>query len=187
MKKVAVLSVTFLFVMSVVSGQAPSTAKAQPQETKKEMKTAKVPLKKLEGKDINVVSKNSFISEFGNIPNVKWERTTYFDEAAFVKNGKEMKAFFDHEGNLIGTTSHVTYADIPAGAQKEIKSRYKDYTIDPVVVFFDDNERNDTDMMLYGVQFEDADNYFLELTKGTKKIVLQVNTEGMVFFFKELS
>jgi len=41
-------------------------------------------------------------------------------------------------------------------------------------------------MILYGIQFEDADNYFVELSKGTKKIVLQVNTDGVVFFFKQL-
>lgn len=172
MKKVAVLSMMFLFAVSVVMGQA--------------RKTAMTPLKKLEGKEINVAAKNSFVSQFGNIQNVKWERSSNFDEATFVKDGKQMKAFFDYEGKFVGTTTHVTFADLPANAQKEIKSRYKDYTIVPTVVFYDDNELNETDMMLYGVQFEDADNYFVELTKGTKKIVLQVNMEGQVFFFKEL-
>jgi hypothetical protein len=187
MKKVVILSMTLLFVMSVVSGQAPNKAKTQTQETKKEMKTARVPLKKLEGKEINSVAKEEFNKEFGNIPNVKWERTTHFDEATFVKNGKEMKAYFDYDGKFVGTTSHVSFTDLPAGTQKEIKSKYKDYTIDPVVIFFDDNELNQTDMVLYETQFEDADNYFVLLTKGTKKIVLQVNSEGTVFFFKELS
>ncbi|MDP4223184.1 MAG: hypothetical protein Q8868_07725 [Bacteroidota bacterium] len=172
MKKVAVLSMTFLFAVSMVMGQA----------TKK----ATVPLKKLAGKDINIVSKNNFNSEFGNITNVKWEKSAYFDEATFTKNGKEMKAFFDDEGNFVGTTSHVTFADIPANGQKEIKSKYKDYSINPVIVFFDDNEKVDTDMILYGTQFEDADNYFVELSKGTKKIVLQVNPEGMVNYFTEI-
>jgi len=41
-------------------------------------------------------------------------------------------------------------------------------------------------MMLYGKQFEDADNYFVELTKGAKKIIVQVDSQGLVFFFTEL-
>jgi hypothetical protein len=41
-------------------------------------------------------------------------------------------------------------------------------------------------MILYGIQFEDQDNYFVELSKASKKIVLQVNPEGAVFFFKDL-
>ena len=43
-----------------------------------------------------------------------------------------------------------------------------------------------TDMILYGLQFEDQDNYFVELTKGKDKIVVQVTPEGDVFFFKQL-
>ena len=38
-------------------------------------------------------------------------------------------------------------------------------------------------MMLYGQQFADADNYFVELSKDNKKIVLQVNMSGEVFYF----
>lgn len=173
MKKVLALSITFLFAVSVVIGQA----------TKK----ARVPLKKLEGKDVSIVSKNNFATEYGNVPNVKWVRSSNFDEATFIKDGKEMRAFFDDEGNLVGTTSHVKFADLPEKAQKEIKAKYNDYSINPAIVFFDDNEKVDTDMILYGTQFEDADNYFVELSKGTKRIVLQVNPEGMVTFFKELS
>jgi hypothetical protein len=29
-------------------------------------------------------------------------------------------------------------------------------------------------MVLYGIQFDDEDNYFVELTKGTSKIVLKI-------------
>ena len=163
---------TFLFAASVVIGQA--------------TKTAKVPLKKLEGKEINSMAKDNFVKEFGNIPNVKWVRSANFDEATFLQKGKEMKAYFGYDGKFVGTTTHVTFADLPASAQSEIKTRYKDYTIDPVIVFFDDNELNETDMLLYDTQFDDADNYFVLLTKGSKKIILQVNTEGTVFFFKEL-
>jgi hypothetical protein len=54
------------------------------------------------------------------------------------------------------------------------------------VIFYDDNEHNDNDMMLYGIQFEDEDNYFVELSKGSKQIVLQVTPEGNIFFFTEL-
>ena len=41
-------------------------------------------------------------------------------------------------------------------------------------------------MYFYNTQFSDADNYFVELSKDTKKIVVQVNAEGEVFLFKEL-
>ena len=75
-----------------------------------------------------------------------------------------------------------TFSDLPASAQKQINKEYKDYTIEKVI-FFDDNEDVDTDMILYGSQFDDADNYFVELRKDNKDVVLQVTMDGLVGYF----
>ena len=64
----------------------------------------------------------------------------------------------------------------------KINKEYKDYTIEKVI-FFDDNEDVDTDMILYGSQFDDADNYFVELRKDNKDVVLQVTMDGLVGYF----
>ena len=96
-----------------------------------------------------------------------------------------MKAFYDGDGSLVGTTSSITFAQIPAKGQKEINTKYKGYKIGPVV-FFDDNENNETDMILYGLQFDDTDSYFVELTKGQDKIVVKVDPAGFVDFFMKL-
>ena len=37
------------------------------------------------------------------------------------------------------------------------------------------------------IQFNDAESYFVELTNGTKQVVLQVYTDGNVSLFKTLS
>jgi hypothetical protein len=179
MKKLAISTLVFLFAFTLVQGQTKST------ETKKEQKTARVALKNLEGTNVNEMSKDNFAKDFGNLPNVQWKRVNTYDEATFTKDGKEMKAFYDFDAKLVGTTTHITFADVPATGQKEIKKQYKDYTVESVV-FFDDNEASSTDMILYGTQFEDSDNYFVELAKGNNKIVLQVNSSGDVFFFKQL-
>jgi len=186
MKKLVVLSMTFLFAMSIVLGQAQKADKEKTKETKKEAKTERVALKKLEGSDVSSVAKSNFSSDFKDAKNVEWKRIETYDKVSFTnKDGQKMSAYYDIDGNLVGTTQFKTFADIPENGQKDIKKNYKDYTIGQVV-FYDDNENNDTDMILYGVQFEDQDNYFVELTKGTNKIVLQVNTIGEVFFFKQL-
>jgi len=176
MKKLGITIVVFLFAFTLVQGQTKNT------ESKKEQKAGRVALKKLEGPNVDEMSKDNFAKDFGNLPTVQWKRVNTYDEATFTKDGKEMKAFYDFDSKLVGTTRHVTFADVPAKGQKEIKNKYKDYTVESVI-FFDDNEANATDMILYGLQFEDSDNYFVELVKGTKKIILQVNTSGEVFFF----
>jgi hypothetical protein len=177
---------TFLFTMSLMQGQTKQTEKKEIKETKKELKTERVALRKLEGNIVSARAKGSFSVDFPNVTNAVWKRADTFDEVAFTnKNGLKMKAFYDIDGKLVGTTQNKTFADVPASGQNEIKKNYKDYTVGQVI-FFDDNEANETDMMLYSTQFDDADNYFVELAKGDKKIVLQVNTTGQVFFFKQL-
>ena len=186
MKKLVVLTMTFLFAMTVVLGQTKKADKEKTKETKKEAKAERVPLKKLEGANVSTIAKGNFSSDFKDAKNVEWKRIDTFDKVSFTnKDGQNMSAFYDIDGNLVGTTQFKTFADVPDKGQQEIKKMYKDYTVGPVI-FYDDNEANSTDMILYGEQFEDADNYFVELSKGTKKIVVQVSPEGVVYFFKQL-
>lgn len=186
MKRLAVLSMTFLFAVTIVLSQTQKADKEKTKETKKEAKADRVALKKLEGANVSTIAKGNFSSDFKDAKNVEWKRIDTFDKASFTnKDGQKMSAFYDIDGNLVGTTQFKTFADVPEKGQKEIQKMYKDYTVGQVV-FYDDNEANSTDMILYRVQFDDADNYFVELSKGTKKIVLQVNTEGVVYFFKQL-
>jgi hypothetical protein len=181
MKRLAILSMTFLLVMAVAQVQAQESKKEAKKEAKKEIKA----IRKLEAKSVSTISKNSFYADFGDVPGVKWVQSKYFDEARFTKDGKELTAFYDFDGKLVGTTSVKTFADLLPKGQAAIQNKYKDYSIGPVV-FFDDNEFNESDMLLYGIQFQDEDNYFGELTKGNKKMIVRVDPRGLVEFFKEL-
>ncbi len=185
MKRIAFLTLIFLAVIIVAQGQPSKEDKSQLNGTRKEMKSERVPLKKLKGTEVSEISRNNFETDFGNIPDVKWKRNGAFDEAEFLRNGKLMTAYYDIDGNLVGTTRLTEFKNIPSAGQKEIQNRYKGYIIGPTV-FFEDNEVNDTDMILYGIQFDDADTYLVELTKGTDKIVVQVDKDGLVSFFKQL-
>ena len=131
------------------------------------------------------MAKDNFFADFGDVPNVKWKRVDLYDEATFMKEGKEMKAFYDFDSKLVGTTKSMTFADLPKNAQMEIKKDYADYEIGSVF-FFDNNEANDGLVLLYGIESESQNNYFVELTKGTKKAILQVLDSGEVFFHENL-
>lgn len=196
MKKLVILSMIVLFVVTfnqlsaqqVVKKEIKTEIKNEKTDVKKEKKAIKaerIALRKLEGREVGEMSKNAFYADFGDLKNVIWERTPYFDEATFTKDGKTVKAYYDINSKFVGTSSFVTFADLPKNAQKEIKENYKDYSIGDIV-FYDDNEANETDMVLYDIQFDDADNYFVTLSKKDKTIVLQVNPKGESFFFKEL-
>ena len=190
MKKLPLLLLLFLLAPSVIQIQAQESKNVKAEkgiikETKKVLKNERKTLHKLERSDVNIISKNSFTTDFGNVPDVRWRSSTFFDEATFTRDGKEMIAYYDFDGKLVGTCSNKTFADLPVKAQSEIRKRYKDYTIGTVILF-DDNEFNESDMMLYSIQFEDEDNYFVELTKNNSKIILKVTTAGAISFFKQL-
>jgi hypothetical protein len=184
MKNLAVLSMTFLVTVAALQVQAQKTEKAK--ETNKEQKSDRVGLKKLEGTLVSNNSKIAFNTDFKTATNVQSKRIDTFDEFSFTNNdGQKMTAYYDFNGVLVGTTQDKTIADLPAKGLQKIKEMYKDYTIGPVV-FFDDNELNESDMILWGIQFDDADNYFAELSNGTKKTIVKVSPEGFVSFFENL-
>jgi hypothetical protein len=185
MKRLVILSMAVLFSLSIVKGQVQKTGKEQNKEVKKEQRAERVALRKLEGNTVSMVAKNNFSTDFGVVTNAQWNRVNTFDQVTFTKEGKQENAFYDSEGKLVGVTIPKVISDIPFKAQQEIKTKYKDYTVVKVLLN-DDNESNDTDMLLYGVQFDDVDNYFVELAKGTQKIVLRVDMAGNVYFFKQL-
>lgn len=148
----------------------------------KEKENIRRELHKLKSNDINDNSKAQFKMDFGTITNVSWKKLNGFDEGTFTKAGKITSAFYNNSSNLVGTTTLKTFADLPMGAQKVINKEYKGYSTKEVI-FFDDNENNDTNMILYNFPFEDVDSYFLQLTKDNKNIAVQVSMNGDVRYF----
>lgn len=154
----------------------------QKRDGKKEVRKK---LTKLEGNEVNSEAKQSFIHDFGNLPVSKWERLDYYDEATFTKKGEVLSAFYDGHAKLVGTTVAKLFTDIPAIAQNYITEKYKKYSIDSVL-FYDDNELNDTNLVLFGLQFDNANSYFVVLKKKQKKIVVQVDNYGNVSYYNKL-
>jgi hypothetical protein len=185
MKRSVITLISVLLAVSGAMAQAGKEEKQPNKEAGKERRTERLALKKLEGSKISTIALNSFKVDFPGASGVNWKRNGTFDEAAFKMDGKQMTAFYDFEGKLVGTTAQASWKDLPVKAQNEIKTRYKDYTVGPIV-FFDDNESNATDMILYGVQFDDADTWLAELIKPGNKLVVQIDKDGSVGFFKQL-
>lgn len=193
MKKILLSFLLMTFGMAALHAQSNDVAvkkdirsiNRQEKALKKEKREDHKKLVKLESKEVSYQSKQQFERDFSDATAVSWKRTNYFDEVSFTKDGARMTAYYDNESNLVGSTTVKTANDIPAAALKEISKKYKDYTIQGVILF-DDNEFNETDMLLYGRQFDDADNYFVEMKKGADQLILQVDMQGNVSYFKEI-
>jgi hypothetical protein len=173
-----------LLTYSVEHAQSQTTYAENSGGTGKTMKPGLTPLKKMSGVKVNEIAKNNFKIDFPDADRIEWKRDNVFDRVTFTdKDHKDKTAYYDYDGTLVGTTQFTAFSDIPLKAQKEIKSKYSDYSIDYVILFIA-NQSSHTDMMLYDIQFKSADNYFLGLTKGDQKLVLQVKNEGTVYKFK---
>lgn len=197
MKRLVLLSAALLAIAG--ASQAQTTASSAGKSTRavavnqpsaKAKKQERKEIRQLEGREVSSLSKNNFASDFRDATNATWTHGKYFDEVTFTSKGATLTAYYDYMSNLVGTTSSKHFADLPAAAQKQINKQWtsKGYTVDKVIMF-DDNEENDTDMILYNNPFDDADNYFVELhnNSNNRKIILQSDMEGLVSFFKEVN
>ena len=189
MKKLAILSITLLFVCTVGQINARTTSTGSNKEMKKEaivVNTIKHPESiKDEGDVVNQISKTNFYSSIGDVSNVFWTRGDYYDAASYTQDGNEMIAYFDFNGELAGTTSIKKVTDLSSSLQKSINKQYSDYTIGQIT-FFHESDQDATDVMLNGNQFESQDHYFIELSNNTDKFIVQGESNGDLTFFKQL-
>ena len=185
MKKLIFASAALILtIVSVQAQDNDAITKSDKKEIRKEKKEERVALRKQENNDASYQSKQAFYRDFGDRQDVAWTKSRFFDEATFGNNGTPTTAYYDFDGKLVGTTNMKTFADLPIDGQKQINKEYKDYTV-KAVVFYDDNESNDTDMVLYGNQFDGEDNYFVELQKDNKTLIVQCTMNGLVGYFTE--
>jgi hypothetical protein len=191
MKKLLILtSVAFMYATGANS-QVQKTLLAKDIERidrreavlKHDRKEDKKELRELANQEVSDASKIQFEKDFGVIKEQVWKRVNPFDEVAFVnEDGKTLKAFYDSDAALVGTTEAKSFDELPYKGQQNIIKKYKDYTVVDIVEF-DDNETNETEMMLHNNPFKDKDSYFVELKKGEQKLVLQVDKDGNISYF----
>jgi hypothetical protein len=135
--------------------------------------------------EVSYLTRTTFRKDYPNATNIKYSRRTNFDEVVFNAGKKTLRAYYDFNGDLIGTIQKKSFSDLPAHAQNEINRRYSDYNI-VRIIRYNDNEQNDTDMILYGTELNNADNYFVELKNPGKSIVLKVDFSGNVSYFTDM-
>lgn len=127
---------------------------------------------------------NKFNLNFPNAKDVAWSVPADYVQVDFTLKNKHKEAYYDYNNHLIGMSHFLSYDALPAKSRDRIAKDYKGYT--PVkTMFYDDNEDNDLNMVLFG-QMLPKDSYFVQLKKGSKNIVLQVDTDGEVSFFSDM-
>lgn len=193
MKKLTIILMIGAFSITAARSQDLLSKRERAPESRNENSSGNsdvVPVTAIKSEDVDIITKNNFKSDFINPINVQWNKWSAFDMVSFTLNGKNMKAYYDPQGDLIGTTQDKSFTDLPAKAQQEISTEYKNYKIGPIT-YYNDNEY-DIELrdiyMVYGLaKSEDSSAYFAELSNGSSRIVVQITPVGEVSLFKILS
>lgn len=154
-------------------------------DTKKDPRIEKKKFDKFVVTKVIESSLRSFRQDFGDLSNVTWIRTGDYDEAVFTKDEHIQNAYYDNEGQLVGTITLKTFADLPVKGQENLKTLFWNYTVEQVI-WFHNNPGNKTTMKLWNTEITDSDNYLVEMVYGFRKIVLYVDPTGKVSLFKKL-
>jgi hypothetical protein len=113
---------------------------------------------------------NQFKTDYRGAENVTWTVTESTQKAEFTLEGVKMTAFYNLNGEYLGTTKQVAYKAISARAQKEIATRYKAYTVGQVI------ELNTGD----GIQ------HFVDLKNDKSEILVRVAPTSAVYYFQQV-
>ena len=186
MKKLAIITVTFFFAMSAIQASARKDGKSMNKDLNKVNLTEKTVMHKPGGSNINEMSEETFMNDFPNVHHVQWKINGIFDEARFIKNGKNMTAYYNDDGDLVGTTKEAEFSDLPSRCRKTINKEYKKYKIGPVI-YFKDNQDNINDLILYGVQIHSPESWLVELKGRSENIVVQAFRDGQVSYYTRMT
>lgn len=137
--------------------------------------------------DIPLTTVEKFKMNFPKAQKVTWLKTDGYVEADYTMNKSKMATFYDLNNTLIGTAKYIAYKSLPARGRRHIASHYKGY-VPEKAMYFNDNDRNTTNMNFFGSDIDQDDYYVLLKNNKNHKneIVLQVTPHGSVSYFSDV-
>lgn len=120
---------------------------------------------------LNFKGADHFKKMFPDATKVAYVVKKDFTEVNFTWNNLNLQAFFDRQGNLIGTSRYINVNALPLAYVININKEYDGYTIDEAI------------------EFDHAENgmsYYVSISKDDRKYVLNVSTNGEISVFKKM-
>jgi hypothetical protein len=112
-----------------------------------------------DSKSVNTAASNNFAAEYKKASNVTWTATENYIKASFIMNSERMEAFYNSQGEKIGTSKAFNIENLPVHAKRAFAKKYQGYTVQQAIEF----EGND----------ETA--YFISAENDKESVILKVN------------
>jgi len=108
--------------------------------------------------------KSRFSTEFATATNVEWKTTDTYAKASFVLNGEKVEAFYDVQGEKIGTSKAIAFTSLSKATQQSISKKFAGYNVKETINFTD---------------AEEVCKQYVSLENDKSKVVLEIS-EGSV-------
>jgi hypothetical protein len=111
-----------------------------------------------------------FTATFSKAKNVSWVSNGKFEKVSFVLNNENITAFYDADGDLVGTTKKVAFDKLPKAAIETITTTYTfpEYEVRECIEFVNaNNERK----------------YYTSFSTEDATVVLEITQNGRVSVF----
>jgi hypothetical protein len=120
--------------------------------------------------EVNQKILTSFKKDFSTAINVQWkaiEETLY--EAEFSYNGEQFNAYYNEDGELIGSARYINKANMPLLIAKSLQEKYGDFILRTAIEYNNGSETS----------------YFITMVSKCKSVVLQASPSGSLSVVKK--
>jgi len=121
------------------------------------------------GDESNAKAMSNLKKEYSDAKNVQWSVTDDYIKATFRWKNQDLIVFYTKDGETFAQSRLITPDNLPLKAQQYLEKKYHDYRIAEAIEF--NSEQNGL-------------CYYVSVTKGITKKVLQISPEGNVTTFR---
>ena len=82
-----------------------------------------------DGDNVTAKVAAAFKTDFSQVSNVSWEKTSDFYFATFQLNNVTVDAAYNEEGELVGTSRKIATAQLPLNVTLELAKKFGAYTV----------------------------------------------------------
>lgn len=86
-------------------------------------------------KKMSAIAIRNFNIEFTKASEVNWTSTKNFLKATFVLDGEKMNAFYNQDGEKIGTSKAITIDELPVKTKRALAKDFGGYTVNEAIEF----------------------------------------------------
>jgi hypothetical protein len=122
-----------------------------------------------ETKNVNLTTLNNFKSHFTKATDVNWTTTANYAKATFTENNQPMEAFYNIDGDMIGTSKKIALDELPVRAKRSFAKRFNGYTVNQAIY----------------LQGADEEAYYISAENEKESVIVKVSFDQYLSIFKK--